>query len=94
MVLMLSGQMQECPVERHEYQFLAHGQAEQVGIRDLLVAEKALEESTAQGLPVGGNRLIVVTLAPVLAAPPSLSRLPCSYRLFSAWSCGAEGRLR
>jgi antitoxin ParD1/3/4 len=37
--VVLSGQMQHGPVERHEYHPLAHSQAEQVGIRNLIVAE-------------------------------------------------------
>jgi hypothetical protein len=37
--VVLSGQMQHGPVKRYEYHLLAHSQAEQVGIRNLIVAE-------------------------------------------------------
>jgi len=56
----LVGEVQDCPVEGGQYQFLADGQAKQPGIGDLIVTEKAIEEDAAEGLPVGGNRLISI----------------------------------
>jgi hypothetical protein len=42
--VVLSGQMQHSPVKRHQYQPFEHGEAEQVSICDLSMAEKMLEE--------------------------------------------------
>ncbi len=60
MAAVLTGQMQDGLVEGHEYQPLMDGQAQQVGIGDLIVAEQPFEERATQCTPVGRNRLVVI----------------------------------
>ena len=69
--MFMSGQMDNRLVLRDEYQPMAHGQAEQVGIRDLIVAEQPLKERVAQGMPVGRDRLVMI---------PRLLRHPRQHR--------------
>ena len=53
--------MQDCRVERRQYQAFTHSEAKQGSIRHLIVSVYTFNEWFYQGVPVGSDRLKVIS---------------------------------